>query len=369
MFVSARNSALGVLSLSAALLAPFAAAQLAPQHYTLTNLTADQAGVAPVTDANLVNPWGLSRSSGGPWWDSDNGTGLSTLYDGKGAIIPLVVTIPGGAPKTTGSPTGTIFNGGNGFAIAPGQPAIFLFATEDGTISGWNPNVNPKSAVITLNTKGSSVFKGMTMASVTDPFLGPAEYLYLADFRRGVIQIYDTKFHRIPYNAPDFRDDELPAGYAPFNVQNIGGNLYVTYALQDSARHDNLSGTGFGYVDVFTPSGTLLRRLEHGDWFNAPWGIVEAPSDFGIHSHQILVGNFGSGQIAAFNQATGAFEGFLMDAHDQPIQIPGLWGLSFGNDAKSGNATSLYFAAGTGGEQHGLLGTITAVENAQGNDY
>jgi uncharacterized protein (TIGR03118 family) len=339
------------------------------QHYKQTNLVSDQAGVAPVMDPNLVNPWGLSRSSTSPWWVSDNGMGVATLYSGAGAIVPLVVTIPPSDPASPpGTPTGTIFNGGTGFEIQKGFPAAFIFVTEDGTISGWNSNVDQTRAVIKVNEKQRSVFKGVTMATVNVPFLGRQSFLYVADFLRGRVQIYDSKFHHVPGMEELFNDDELPPGFAPFNVQNIGGNIYVSFAMQDSDKHDDVAGAGLGYVDVFSPLGKRLLRLQHGPWFNAPWGMVMASSDFGSHSHEILVGQFGSGEILAFNAVTGRFKGRLRDASDKPITIDGLWGLGFGNDANAGPATTLFFSAGTDHEQHGLFGTITAVENLQGND-
>ena len=361
-FPGARLALAAVLSAS-----PLVAQTL--QHFKQTNLVSNIAGVAAVTDSNLVNPWGLSRSSTGPWWVSDNGTGLSTLYSGTGSTVPLVVTVPSALPDIpTGSPTGTIYNGTQGFAIAPGKPAVFLFVTEDGTISGWNPTVNAKAAVVMVNTKQASVFKGLTMASVKAPFTGPTSFLYVADLRNSRVQIFDENFHHDSELENRFQDRELPAGFAPFNVQNIGGNIYVAFAAQASGKHDEVAGAGLGYVDVFTPTGTLLVRFDHGNYLNAPWGLAEAPSDFGVYSHDILVGNFGSGEITAFNPTTGRYEGKLMDAANQPIAISGLWGLSFGNGASSGPATSLYFAAGSNGEAGGLLGSITAIENLQGND-
>ncbi len=339
------------------------------QHYKQTNLVSDMPGVAAVTDPNLVNSWGLSRSSTSPWWVADNGTGLATLYSGTGAIQSLVVTIPPSDPASPpGTPTGTIFNGGSGFELKKGFPAVFLFATEDGTISGWNPKVDATHAVIKVNLKSKSVFKGMTMATVNVPFLGPQSFLYVADFRKGHIQIYDSNFHHVPEMEELFDDDSLPPGFAPFNVQNIGGNIYVAFAQQDSDKHDEIDGAGLGYVDVFSAEGRRLLRLQHGPWFNAPWGLTQAPSDFGSNSHDILVGQFGSGEILVFNPVTGKFKGRLLDTSNNPIKIDGVWGLSFGNDANAGPATTLYFAAGPNHEQDGLFGTITAVENAQGND-
>lgn len=312
---------------------------------------------------------GLSRSSTGPWWVSDNGTGLSTLYTGTGSIVPLVVTVPGATAGTPGSPTGTIFNGGPGFTLAPGKPALFLFATEDGTISGWNPGVAATTAVIKVDTKGASVFKGLTMATVSNDNGGsPTNYLYAADFRRGRLAVYDSNFQPVPHMEERFEVEDLPRGFAPFNVQNIGGNLYVTYAAQGSGKLNEVDGAGLGYVAAFTPTGRLITRFQHNNLLNAPWGLVEAPSDFGAYSHDVLVGQFGSGEILAYNAITGHFDGVLMDATNQPIKIGGLWGLSVGNSAASGSATSLYFAAGSNGEQGGLLGAITAIENPQGND-
>ena len=346
-----------------------AASAQTPQHYLQTNLVADTPGIAAVTDPNLVNPWGLSRSSTSPWWVSDNGPGLSTLYDGTGKIVPLVVTIPPAKKDgSLGTPTGTIFNGGSGFEVAPHQPAIFLFVTEDGTISGWNPNVAPTNSIIKVNQNAASVFKGATIATTNVPLGGTPSFLYVADFRKALIQVYDSSFNPVTLAAGAFQDDQIPAGYAPFNVQNIGGSLYVAYALQGSDKHDEVDGPGLGYVDVFTPAGKLLRRLQHGSWLNAPWGLVEASGDFGKFSHDILVGQFGSGEIVAYNAQTGLLEGTLRDAKLNPIQIPGLWGIAFGNGTGAGPANALYFAAGPDHESHGLLGTITAIENAQGND-
>jgi uncharacterized protein (TIGR03118 family) len=356
----------GVLTICAGLFA--ATTQAQTQHYTQTNLVSDMPGVAAVTDPNLVNPWGMSRSSGSDWWLSDNTSGLSTLYNGTGQITPLVVSIPPADHNSPlGSPTGTVFNGGSGFGLTAGNPAIFLFVTEDGTISGWNPGVNPGAAMIKVNEREQSVFKGVAFASVDQPFTGPTTYLYVADFRKGHIAVYDTYFHHVPTMESLFQDDQVPAGYAPFNVQNIGGNLYVAFAMQDSAKHDEVDGAGLGYVDVFSPDGVLLNRLEHGPWFNAPWGLAQASSDFGKYSHDILVGQFGSGEILAFNPVTGHYEGALQDARDGTLKIEGLWGLSFGNGTGAGPATTLYFTAGPDHEQHGLFGTITAVENVLGN--
>jgi uncharacterized protein (TIGR03118 family) len=351
------------------------------QHYKQTNLTSNQASLAPTVDPNLVNAWGLARSSTSPWWVADNGTGLSTLYGATGTPVALVVSIPGPNSSTpSGTPTGVVFNGDStSFLVAPAAAASFIFVTEDGTIAGWNPSVNLHQAVIKVNNFDSSVYKGATIATVTDGKTTKT-YLYVADFRKGKIAVFDSSFTPVTLSADNdgdhdrddhggsFEDERLPHGFAPFNVQNIGGNLYVAFAKQDSAKHDEVDGTGLGYVDVFSPRGRLLHRLEPGPWFNAPWGLTLASSDFGAYSHDVLVGQFGSGQILAFDPVTGKFRGALVGADDKTIHVDGLWALAFGNGASAGPATTLYFTAGPDNESNGLFGSFTAVENAQGND-
>jgi uncharacterized protein (TIGR03118 family) len=338
--------------------------------YTQTNLVSSQAGMAQNVDSDLVNSWGLSRSSGSPWWAADNGTGKATLYLGDGTKQGLIVNIPSGDPTVspTGTPTGTVFNGSStDFLLAPGKPALFLFVTEDGTVSGWNPGVMPTDAVIKVNAKGKSVFKGATIAQIVKD--GKSQtFLFVTDFRKGRVQVYDWAFNPVPQSDEQFNDDRIPDGYAPFNVQNIGGNLYVTFAQQDADKHDEVDGPGRGFVDIFSPSGVLIKRLEHNNWLNGPWGLAMASGDFGRFSHEILVGQFGSGQILVFNPLTGDFVGRLLDKNNNPITIEGLWGISFGNDFKSGLATNLYFAAGPSHESEGLFGMITAIQNIQGND-
>ena len=355
------------LSIASLGLFSLATAISAQQHYKQTNLVSDIPGMATVTDSNLVNPWGMSRSSGSPWWVSDNGPGLATLYNGAGAPQALVVTIPG-ADGGGGTPTGQVFNGTTDFQLTPGNSAIFIFVTEDGTISGWNPKVNGTVAQIKENTHSTSVFKGVALATSMTHSGAMANFLYVADFRKGRVAVYDTNFHRVGLGEDAFQDEELPHGFAPFNVQNIGGDIYVAFAQQDSEKHDEVDGPGLGYVDVFSTSGRLLRRLQHGAWLNGPWGMTQAPSDFGTFSHNVLVGQFGSGQIAAYDAVTGKFRGLLNDATNNPIAIDGLWDIAFGSGGGSGSATALFFTAGLNHEADGLFGTITAVENALGGD-
>ena len=358
------------------------------QHYNQTNLVSNAPGVAPVTDPELINPWGMSRGSGSPWWISDNGTGVSTLYNGVGTKQGLVVTIPAVVTGKQGTPTGTIFNGSpTDFLIAPGKQAIFLFSTIDGTIAGWNPGVAPNQAVTVVKTKDGSVYTGLTSAFVHDKL-----YLYAANFGKGRVDIYDSTFHRAHFGEESgeegggerrFEDDRLPPDFVPFNVQTIGNDIVVTYALHEEGSPFETDGPGLGYVDIYTSAGRLLVRLEHGDWLNAPWGVALAPLDFGRFSHDLLIGQFAgggntesSGWIAAYNLTTGHFDGLLEDANGKPIAINGIWAISPGNaspgnyDAAASPAAELYFTAGPNHGSGGLLGYLTAVSTdlIKGND-
>jgi len=342
----------------------------AAQHYNQTNLVSDLPGHAAHKDPNLVNAWGIARAPGGPWWVADNGTGVSTLYDSTGAGFPppphgpLVVHIPTPPDVTPpAAPTGIVFNGSPDFEVAPGMPAIFIFVTEDGTISGWNPGADLFHAVLKVSKSPGAVYKGVTIAEADGSRL-----LYAANFRAGRIDIFNKKFERVKFPADAFTDSELPAGFVPFNVQNIGRNLYVTFAKQDDAKHDQIDGEGLGYVDVFDPEGKLLLRLEHGIWLNSPWGVALAPGDFGEFSHHILVGNFGSGHIAAFNSVSGKFAGVLKNPDGTILTVDRIWGISFGNSAIAGPYNALFFAAGPQDEHHGLFGMITAVDAEQDGD-
>jgi uncharacterized protein (TIGR03118 family) len=369
------------------------------QHYTQTNLVSNESGVAPVTDPQLINPWGISRGSGSPWWVSDERTGVSTLYNGAGAKQSLIVTIPPADPNNkkppTGTPTGTIFNGSQtDFLLAPGKPAVFLFSTIDGTISGWNPGVAATLAVIVAkNTDGSS-YTGLTSA-----FINGKPFLYAANFNKGRVDVYDNAFHLVQLSKEHFNqdssngddqsagnpfvDERLPHGYVPFNVQAIGNDIVVTYALHEEGSQFETDGPGLGFVDIYSSTGQLLQRLEHGDWLNAPWGVALAPLDFGRFSHDLLIGQFAgggdtqsSGFIAAYDLTTGKFDGLLQDASGKPLAINGVWALSPGNvsptnnDAAAAPATELYFTAGPNHTTGGLLGYLTAVsaELTEGND-
>ena len=361
------------------------------QHYKQTNLVSDIMGMAPVHDQNLVNPWGLTRSpTGSPWWVSNNNSGTSTLYSGTGQIIPIngtgTVTIPppkNAAPGTQATPTGVVFNRSADFVLPNGKPAVFMFCTEDGTISGWNGGQN---AVLQVDNSDNgsangAVYKGMTSGEVNGK-----RFLYVTNFRSGKVEVYDTNFKRVHLDEDAFDPDgdgnhegdergaeRIPRGFAPFNIQNIGGTLFVTYAEQDAARHDDVRGDGLGFVHIFTPSGRHIGHLQHGTWMNAPWGVVWTTRDFGEFSNAMLVGNFGSGKIAAFNGFTFKFMGFLKDPNDAILAIDGLWSLTFGNDGDpsqggAGPANTLFFTAGIQDEQHGLFGTITPVDGLDGDE-
>lgn len=343
------------------------------QHYTRTDLTVDVSATSPTApnqDANLVNSWGLSRSSSSPWWVSDNGMGVATLYNGSGVpqpATPLIVTIPlpGGASGTA-APTGTAFNFTSSFQVASGLKALFLFVTEDGTISGWNPGADATHAIIKVPQNGqapTAVYKGVALAMTAQ---GPR--LYATDFVSGRVQVYDGNFNRVHTEEWAFRDPTLKKNFVPFNIQNVGGNLFVTFAVRRPGEKDEEHGPGLGAAAIFNTDGRLLMRFEHGNWFNAPWGVAEAPADFGVFAHRILIGNFGDGTINAFNAVTGKHEGALLDQNGNLLTIDGLWALSFGNDANAGAALRLFFTAGPNDENDGLLGNITPVASeSRGN--
>lgn len=331
------------------------AVQPVAHEYQQTNLVSDVPGAAAALDSDLVNPWGLTRSATSPWWVADNGTGKSTLYNGAGVKQGLIVTIPAPPSDTPPSaPTGTIFNTAPAdFLVAAGQPSRFLFCTENGTIAAWNSGA---SAVTKVPDSGRAIYKGLALGQT-----GGANYLYAANFLAGTVDIFDRTFGPVSFGPGAFKDWELPAGYAPFNVQAIGDRLYVTYAKQDEEGIDEVAGHGNGFVDAYSFDGVLQLRLHHGYWMNAPWGVALAPADFGRFSGMLLVGQFGSGHIAAFDPHTGHFRGLLRGSPSRPLKIDGLWALSFGNGAGAGPLNALYFTAGTDDEVHGLFGTITPI--------
>jgi uncharacterized protein (TIGR03118 family) len=354
------------------------------QHYKQTNLVSDIASMAPTFDPNLKNPWGLTRSPGGsPWWVANNNSGTSTLYSGTGAAVLIngtgnvTVPPPKGSPAGTQStPTGVVFNGSpTDFLTVPGTPgtsAHFIFATEDGTISGWNGGQN---AVLMVDNSDHGSANGAVYKGATSGEINGKKFLYVTNFRSAKVEVYDTNFKRVNFDEDAFEAEGVPHGFAPFNVQNIGGTLFVTYAKQDAARHDPVGGDGLGFVELFSPAGKHIGHLEHGDWFNAPWGVVWTTRDFGEFSNAILVGNFRSGWIAAFNGFTHKFIGFVKNPDNSLMFIDGLWSLTFGNDGDpappkngAGPANTLFFTAGINNETDGLFGTITPVDGLDGDE-
>jgi uncharacterized protein (TIGR03118 family) len=351
------------------------------QHYKQTNLVSNLASISTPNppDPNLKNPWGLTRNTNNsPWWVANNNSGTSTLYSGTGAAVLIngtgnvTVPPPKGSPAGTQStPTGVVFNGSpTDFLVAPGKSAHFIFATEDGTISGWNSGQN---AVLVVPNSDNGSADGAVYKGATSGEINGHKFLYVTNFRSAKVEVYDTNFKRVHLDEDAFEAEGVPHGFAPFNVQNIGGTLFVTYAKQDGPRHDPVGGAGFGFVELFSPEGKHIGHLEHGDWFNAPWGVVWTTRDFGEFSNAILVGNFRSGWIAAFNGFTHKFIGFVKNPNDSLMFIDGLWSLTFGNDADpakngAGPANTLFFTAGINGEQDGLFGTITPVDGLDGDE-
>ena len=341
-------------------------AGIARGSFLQTNLVSDTPGLAKFTDSKLVNPWGLSSSPTSPIWVSDNNAGVSTLYHGDGTAVNLVVTIPAPDAPTGGTPTGTVFNRTTSdFFVTDAKTgktgkAFFLFATEDGTIAGWNPTVGGNSATIAVDhsavpdSANGAVYKGLTLGSA-----GGNNYLYVSNFRSGHVDVFDKNFHPATLTGT-FTDPNLPSGFAPFGIENIGGQIFVTYAKQNAERHDDVSGPGNGFVDIFGTDGAFVRRFATQGTLNSPWGLVLAPSTFGNFHGDVLVGNFGDGLINAYTPS-GVFRGQLKSETNKPIQIEGLWGLRFGNGGAGGDPNTLFFAAGIGGEQHGLFGTIQNV--------
>lgn len=341
-------------------------------------------GFSPATnpiDPQLRNPWGITESAGGPFWVSDNNGGVSTLYNTSGAKQGLVVSIPTPIDPTgnTGSPTGDVFNGNpaNFIVSANGKSgsAVFLFATEDGTIVAWSPKVDPTHAVIAVDHSGNNfsaaaladpskaagaVYKSLAMATDSKG----QTFLYAANFRTGNIDQFDSSFHLVR----SFSDPRLQAkGYAAFNVAVFNDKLYVTFAKQDANKHDPVAGAGKGFLDTFNLDGTGRDRLVSSGPLDAPWGLTIAPSAFGpFAAGTLLVGNFGNGEINAFNPASGKFLGSLQNEDGSPVKIDGLWALQFGNGKAGGDANTLYFTAGLNREQDGLFGSLSPVKPTAG---
>ena len=323
--------------------------------YLQVNLVSDQAGVAVLQDTNLVNAWGISFSASSPFWVSANGTGKALLYsvtnDSQGMTfvskVGLEVTIPG-----DGNPTGQVFNNVGGF-----NGDIFLFVSEDGTVSGWRSSLGTAAEVLT--NRATAVYKGVTLAMGSN---GPV--LLAANFAEATIDVYDTNANLVA----QYSDSTAPAGYAPFNVQLLDGLVFVTFAKQDSAKHDDDPGPGHGLIDVLNPQKGTFHRVATGTdaggnlrAINSPWGLAIAPGSFGRHADELLVGNFGSGTIMSFDDHS-RFTGLLQGLDEHPLTIDGLWGLAFGNGGRAGTPDTLFFSAGPDSEGHGLFGSISPAD-------
>jgi uncharacterized protein (TIGR03118 family) len=309
--------------------------------YQLTNLVSNQVGAARHTDPLLVNAWGLVYAPGSPFWISDNGSGWSTLYDGHGVKQGLEVLIPS-TGDNPGSPTGIVFNGSNDFQVQ-NWAAIFLFATLDGTISGWAPQSNPNQAIIAVTTPGA-VYTGLAITSRTS-----GNFLFAADNANNKVDMYDSKFKLVK----SFTDKTLPAGFAPFGIQDFGGLLYVAFA--------GASGASGGFIDIFSENGTFLKQVAHGAPLNQPWGLAIAPRNFGPLSNTLLVSNnTNTGTINAFNSITGQFVGTVKDTNGKAIHIDQLWGIDFGGGTPAnGAANQLFFTAGPDNNLAGTFGVIS----------
>ena len=323
---------------------------LSANDFQQVNLVANNSNYGAITvDPTLLNGWGIAFASSGPAWVSSNGAGLSNIYNAAGAILRPPVTVPTNSAATSGTPTGAVFNGTTGFRLSNGNAARFIFAGEDGVISGWNTGNGAEVAVNNLNAS----YKGMTLA--TD---GGVPFLYVANFKQHKVEVYDTLWNKV---SKPFWDPGIPNNYSPFNVQAINGKVYVVYAKAGEGI-DEADGPGTGIVDIYNPDGSLMKRfISHGE-LNAPWGITATPASFwgvtNAPTNIILVGNFGNGRINAYNE-NGDFLGPLR-SEGRPIVIDGLWGISFApTTATTVNPEWLFFAAGPNDESDGLFGYIT----------
>lgn len=400
------------------------------QMYNQTNLVSNISDGAPTIDPGMVNAWGIARRSNSPWWTADNRTGLSTVYTGNGTKLGITVTVPAAKQGMAGTPTGIISNNDStAFMLPDGESAFFLFCTLDGTIAGWNPGMGSKAMTVVKTTDGSS-YTGLTSTMVNGQ-----PRLYAANFNLGTIDIYDTHFHLIarggghdmgpgpgpgmgmmgrgaamgvanpdedgfgpaqgdgqngPGEGPGgpgpggfFADHVLPPHYVPFNVQAIGGDIVVTYALHMPGQLLETDGPGNGYADIYSANGRMLLRLQHGNWLNSPWGVALAPLDFGAFSHDLLVSQFAgggttqsSGYIVAYDMTTGEMKGLLEDANGKPLAINGIWGISFGGnmsvnyDSTGAPAAEMYFSAGPNRGTAGIFGYLTPLSGdlIEGND-
>ncbi len=353
--------ALGVLALGLAFALSAQAqsgdANLQGGHYAQTSLVSDGFLPAAHIDPQLINPWGLAFNPFGFAWVSDADGNVSTLYDGNGVKQSLVVSIPTASANSGGNPTGIVFNGSSGFVVTQSSvsgPSRFLFATEQGLIAAWAPNVDGTHALVAANRSSAGAsYRGLALSAN-----GGGQVLYATDFHNGRVDAFDASFALLNLGSTAFKDPAIPAGFAPFGIQAINGDLFVTYAKQDADREEDVTGPGLGFVDMYTPNGKLIKRFATRGMLNAPWGIALAPPSFGVAKGTLLVGNFGDGRINAFDYRTGRALGPLLGSGSTPLEIEGLWGLQFGSGFASQPVDTLFFTSGPGDEEHGLYGRI-----------
>jgi uncharacterized protein (TIGR03118 family) len=317
---------------------------LQAQAFVQTNLVSDIPGLANNTDPNLVNPWGISFSATSPFWVSDAGRGRATLYNSTGAPQSLVVTVPG-------VPTGQVFNTNAGSGAFNSD--LFIFASATGTIAGWRGALGTTAETLFTSPTAGGAYLGVALGNISG-----SNYLYAANFGNGRVDVFTSG--AVPALTGTFTDPNLPTGYAPFNVMNIGNNLFVTYALRAANGREDV-GAGQGFIDMYDLNGNLISRFASNGLLNAPWGLARALVGFGQFGGDLLVGNFGDGTINAFDFSTGAALGTLRDTQGNPIVNEDLWGIAFGNGGQGGNPNTLYFAAGIQNETHGLFGSISGV--------
>lgn len=320
-----------------------------------TALVSDGVITAAHTDSKLQNPWGIAFAPGEPAWIADNGSSVATLYDGNGAPQSLVVSIPAGS-NGPADPTGVIYNGTSDFVVNTGAgsgPAQFIYAGEGGTIAAWNGQYSGSAATTVYDDgAGGAVYKGLALASN-----GGANFLYATDLHNAKVVVFDARFNKVA-SAGGFSDSAIPAGFAPFGIQLVNGQLYVTYAQQNAAKNDENLGAGLGYVDVFDTAGNLVKHFASGGVLNAPWGIALAPTGFGPFGGSLLIGNFGDGAINVFDPNSGQSLGPLTLANGRQFLVPGLWALAFGNGAANQPTGTLFYTAGPNNQQDGIYGRI-----------
>jgi len=351
-----RLRGIGVVVFALAALALFAipaSAVAVPGTYTVTALVSNNGVPGTTTDERLVNAWGLVAGPATPWWVSDNGADFSTLYLASGVKRNLNVSVDG-------APTGIVFNGDSAsFRVGPSNAgAPFIFATEGGTIAGWNPSLGTAAEVKVDSSAAGAIYKGLAIATTAT---GPQ--LFATDFHNARIDVFNATWAAVT-PAGGFVDSKISAGYAPFGIQTIGARIFVTYAKQGPGARDELHGQGLGFVDAFDTDGNLLVRVAQHGQLNAPWGLALAPASFGRFGGDLIVGNFGDGQVNAYQETPdGTFElmGSLRTADGRKLVIDGLWALQFGHGTvNNGPIDKLFFTAGPNDESDGLFGTITA---------